>query len=109
MNMEFVRKLTIPAEVKEMYPITAAMADCFEQRDIQLKKILSGRDDRLLLLIGPCSADRLDAVLDTVWTHTVTEGSAVRLTPEFQIFYGLAHLAYHFSHAVRGLPNSLLI
>ena len=64
MNMEFVRKLTIPAEVKEMYPITAAMADCFEQRDIQLKKILSGRDDRLLLLIGPCSADRLDAVLD---------------------------------------------
>ena len=64
MNMEFVRKLTIPAEVKEMYPITAAMADCFEQRDIQLKKILSGRDDRLLLIIGPCSADRLDAVLD---------------------------------------------
>ena len=48
-------------------------------------------------------SERLDAVLDTVWTHTVTEGSAVRLTPEFQIFYGLAHLAYHFSHAGSGV------
>ena len=64
MNMEFVRKLTIPAEVKEMYPLTGGMAKCFEERDIQLKKILSGRDDRLLLIIGPCSADNPDSVLD---------------------------------------------
>ena len=64
MNMEFVRKLTIPAEVKEMYPLTGEMARCFEQRDIQLKNILSGRDQRLLLIIGPCSADHPDSVLD---------------------------------------------
>ena len=64
MNMEFVRKLTIPAEVKEMYPLTGEMARCFEQRDIQLKNILSGRDNRLLLIIGPCSADHPDSVLD---------------------------------------------
>ena len=64
MNMEFVRKLTIPAEVKEMYPLTGEMARCFEQRDIQLKKILSGKDQRLLLIIGPCSADNEDAVCD---------------------------------------------
>lgn len=64
MNMDFVRKLTIPAEVKEMYPLTIEMARCFESRDIQLKNILSGKDDRLLLIIGPCSADRLDSVLD---------------------------------------------
>ena len=64
MNMEFVRKLTIPAEVKEMYPLTGEMAHCFEQRDIQLKNILSGKDQRLLLIIGPCSADHPDSVLD---------------------------------------------
>ena len=64
MNMEFVRKLTIPAEVKEMYPLTGEMARCFEQRDIQLKNILSGKDQRLLLIIGPCSADHPDSVLD---------------------------------------------
>ena len=64
MNMEFVRKLAIPAEVKEMYPLTADMERSFSDRDIQLKKILSGKDDRLLLIIGPCSADRQDSVLD---------------------------------------------
>ncbi len=64
MNMEFVRKLTIPAEVKKMYPLTEEMGRCFAERDRQLKDILSGLDDRLLLIIGPCSADRLDSVLD---------------------------------------------
>ena len=64
MNMEFVRKLAIPAEVKKMYPLTEEMGRCFTQRDRQLKAILSGQDERLLLIIGPCSADRLDSVLD---------------------------------------------
>ena len=64
MNMEFVRKLAIPMEVKEMYPLTAEMQRTFEERDLWLKNILAGRDDRLLLIIGPCSADRQDSVLD---------------------------------------------
>lgn len=64
MNLEFTRRLAIPAEVKEMYPLTAAMARTFERRDIELKKILSGEDDRLLLIIGPCSADNPDSVLE---------------------------------------------
>ena len=64
MNMEFKRKLTIPAEVKQMYPMTAAMEHSFIQRDEEIKHILSGEDDRLLLIIGPCSADRMDSVLD---------------------------------------------
>ena len=64
MNLEFVRRLAIPMEVKEMYPLTAEMERTFQERDIQIKKILSGQDDRLLLIIGPCSADRQDSVLD---------------------------------------------
>ena len=64
MNMEFTRKLTIPAEVKRMYPLTQEMERCFVERDASLKRILSGEDDRLLLIIGPCSADRMDSVLD---------------------------------------------
>ena len=64
MNLEFVRKLTIPMEVKKMYPLTEDMARIFRERDRELKAILSGQDDRLLLIIGPCSADRLDSVLD---------------------------------------------
>ena len=64
MNMEFKRKLTIPAEVKQMYPLTADMERSFAQRDREIKRILSGEDDRLLLMIGPCSADRMDSVLE---------------------------------------------
>ncbi len=64
MNLEFSRKLTIPMEVKKMYPLTEDMACVFSRRDRELKAILSGADDRLLLIIGPCSADRLDSVLD---------------------------------------------
>ena len=64
MNMDFKRKLTIPAEIKLQYPVTAEMAETFERRDRELKDILSGRSDRLLLIIGPCSADREDSVMD---------------------------------------------
>jgi 3-deoxy-7-phosphoheptulonate synthase len=66
MNMDFERKLAIPAEVKEMYPLTGEMARCFEERDTQLKNILSGKDNRLILIIGPCSADHPDSVLDYI-------------------------------------------
>ena len=55
MNMDFERKLTIPMEVKEMYPITEEISRNFNERDAEIKKILSGEDDRLLLIIGPCS------------------------------------------------------
>ena len=66
MNMDFKRKLTIPYDLKQEYPVTADMAQVFEQRDRELKDILGGRDSRLALIIGPCSADREDSVLDYV-------------------------------------------
>lgn len=66
MNMDFKRKLTIPSQLKEQYPVTAEMAANFEDRDRQLKDILSGRSQRLALIIGPCSADREDSVLDYI-------------------------------------------
>ena len=66
MNMEFKRKLTIPADLKKAYPVTPEMEANFEDRDRQLKAILSGADDRIALIIGPCSADREDSVLDYI-------------------------------------------
>ena len=63
MNMTFERKLSIPAAVKAMYPLTADMQATFARRDGEIKAILAGRDDRLLLIIGPCSADREDSVM----------------------------------------------
>ncbi len=64
--MEFVRKLPIPMEVKEMYPLTAPMAASKEKTDIEIKKVFTGNSDRFILIIGPCSADREDAVIDYI-------------------------------------------
>ena len=64
MNMEFKRKLPTPQTIKDMYPISEELAQKKQANDHQIRAILTGEDDRLLLLIGPCSADREDAVLD---------------------------------------------
>ena len=66
MNMIFERKLTIPKEVKEMYPLTEQMKRTFDERNKVIRDIFAGKDDRLILVIGPCSADREDSVLDYI-------------------------------------------
>ncbi|MBQ3010053.1 MAG: 3-deoxy-7-phosphoheptulonate synthase [Oscillospiraceae bacterium] len=62
--MHFKRKLPVPKEIKEQYPLTADLSRMKEIRDRLLSDIFTGEDDRLALIIGPCSADREDAVLD---------------------------------------------
>ena len=64
MNMDFKRKLTIPMEVKEMYPLTGNMDRIKEKRDAEIRKIFSGRSNKILLIIGPCSADNEVSVMD---------------------------------------------
>lgn len=66
MNCEFKRKLPIPMEIKEKYPMTEKMNEDFERRDIEIKKVLSGQSDKLLLIIGPCSADYEESVIDYI-------------------------------------------
>ena len=66
MNVDFEKKLTIPMEVKKMFPLTDDMRDIIEDRRAQIKNIISGDDKRLLLIIGPCSADNEDSVLDYI-------------------------------------------
>lgn len=64
MNMEFKRKLPAPRTVKDMYPVTEEMAQNKRENDRQMQAVITGGDPRLMLLIGPCSADREDAVLE---------------------------------------------
>ena len=66
MNMIFERKLTIPKEVKQMYPISEESKKAVDERICELKKIFSGESDKFALVIGPCSADRDDSVLDYI-------------------------------------------
>ena len=66
MNMEFKRKLIIPKEIKEMFPVTEEMAALKKERDAEIKDIIAGRSKKFMLIIGPCSADNEDAVIDYI-------------------------------------------
>lgn len=64
MSMDFKRKLPIPKEVKEQYPISKEIIAVKAERDAVIQDIFTGRDDKFVLIIGPCSADNEDSVLD---------------------------------------------
>lgn len=66
MNMIFYRKLPIPKEVKEQFPLTEEMKKCKEKRDEEIKKVFTGESDKFILVIGPCSADNDVSVLDYI-------------------------------------------
>ena len=66
MNAEFLRKLPTPKEIKEMYPLTEDLAKIKAENDEEIKKVFTGVSDKLILVIGPCSADREDAVIDYI-------------------------------------------
>lgn len=66
MEMEFLRKLPTPSELKEQFPISKKITAIKETRDQEIKDIFSGKLDKLILVIGPCSADHEDAVIDYI-------------------------------------------
>ena len=66
MNMDFKRKLPIPMDIKAQYPFTPDLAAIKAKRDREIKAIFEGNDTRFLLIIGPCSADKDDSVLDYI-------------------------------------------
>ena len=66
MNLEFTRKLPIPQEVKKMYPITDEMARIKKERDEEISKVFRGESDKFILVIGPCSADSKEPVIDYI-------------------------------------------
>ena len=66
MNMIFERKLPIPQQVKEMFPLSRELEEVVKKRADELADIFTGKSDRFILIIGPCSADNADSVLDYI-------------------------------------------
>ncbi len=67
MNMEFQRKLPIPKEIKAQFPLSADSEKALAARQDEINKIFNGESDKFALIVGPCSADREDAVLDYIY------------------------------------------
>ena len=65
--MNFYRKLPIPKDIKEQFPMTAELVARRDRCVGELQRILSGEDDRIVLVIGPCSADHEDSVIDYIY------------------------------------------
>jgi len=66
MDMDFEKKLAIPMEVKAMYPLSDDLAETVARRAKELADVFTGASDKFLLIIGPCSADREDSVMDYI-------------------------------------------
>ena len=65
-NLKFIRKLPIPMELKEQFPLKQEYVQKKAERDSEIADIFTGKDKRMVLIIGPCSADREDSVLDYI-------------------------------------------
>ena len=66
MQMIFHRKLPIPQEVKAKFPLTERMIKVKDERDEAIRAVFDGRSDKFLLVIGPCSADHSEPVLEYI-------------------------------------------
>ena len=66
MKMNFNKKLPIPQEVKQEYPLTDRMIQTTEQRDEAIRAVFDGTSNKFILVIGPCSADHPEPVLEYI-------------------------------------------
>ena len=66
MSMNFHRKLPIPQEVKKEFPLTERMVQIKAERDEKIKAVFDGTSDKFILIIGPCSADHSEPVLEYI-------------------------------------------
>ena len=64
MAMNFHHKLPIPKDIKEQYPVSEEMMKIKNERDEEIRKVFRGESDKFLLIIGPCSADHKESVMD---------------------------------------------
>ena len=66
MSFEFIKKLPTPEEIRNQYPLDAELQALKEKRDAEIRDVFTGKSDKFLAIIGPCSADNEDSVCDYV-------------------------------------------
>lgn len=66
MSFEFIKKLPTPAEIRKELPLPTELVKIKEERDAEIRDVLTGKSNKFLVIIGPCSADNEDSVCDYV-------------------------------------------
>lgn len=66
MSFTFITQLPTPDEIKQQYPVPEEFARLKALRDAEIKDVITGKSDKFLVIIGPCSADNEDSVCDYI-------------------------------------------
>ncbi len=66
MSFEYIQKLPTPDEIREKFPLTKELAMIKQERDQLISDVFTGKSDKFLVIIGPCSADNEDSVCEYV-------------------------------------------
>lgn len=66
MSFEFIKKLPTPEEIKEQHPVPEHLVQLKKERDQEIKNVITGKSNKFLVIIGPCSADNEDSVCDYI-------------------------------------------
>lgn len=66
MSFKFKKKLPVPKEIKELYPVSSALAAQKKKLDQQIIDVITGKSDKFLAIIGPCSADNEASVCEYI-------------------------------------------
>ena len=66
MSFEFIKKLPTPAEIRAQYPVSQNLIELKAKRDEEIRDVITGKSNKFLVIIGPCSADNEDAVCEYV-------------------------------------------
>lgn len=66
MSFEFIKKLPTPDEIRDQFPLPADLRRVKEEKDQEIRDVITGKSNKFLVIIGPCSADNEDAVCDYV-------------------------------------------
>lgn len=66
MSFNYVRPLPSPEEIVKQFPMSEKSKQIKRKRDKEIKDVITGKNDKLLVIVGPCSADNADAVCDYV-------------------------------------------
>ncbi|MGB3368561.1 MAG: 3-deoxy-7-phosphoheptulonate synthase [Acidaminobacteraceae bacterium] len=66
MGFKYIREIPTPEMIKKEIPVSASLKELKSNRDKEISKVFKGESEKFILIIGPCSADNEDTVLEYV-------------------------------------------
>ncbi len=66
MSFKYIQELPSPEDIRKELPLSDNLAAIKKERDAQISDVFTGKSDKFLVIVGPCSADNEDAVCDYI-------------------------------------------